>query len=234
MPGPFSSLFPIALQNDLRSQPASRAFLSCSREPRSEPTFRPVVHLSSKVGNAEPGVMDVLGLQEGLVVGMDTVQFLQHGGIRPLGEHRHLWAEVQSPATGQRGTHRAQGLPPAKATAQNDPRLPTDRKLTLRGRGLSHEPGRAWADTGSATLHCQLSDSTLPTMVQAPSLASGSLDEELLLTASERRLPRDRQVSPGTGRSPQGQAGFPSLSQLRPCPQVPRRPPWALLSLTND
>lgn len=50
------------------------------------PTFCLVVHLTGKVGNAKSGIVDVFGLQEGLVVGMDTVQFLHHGDICPLWE----------------------------------------------------------------------------------------------------------------------------------------------------
>lgn len=45
-----------------------------------------VVHLTSKVGNAKLGIVDVLGLQEVLVVSMDTLQLLQQGGICPLEE----------------------------------------------------------------------------------------------------------------------------------------------------
>lgn len=53
---------------------------------KAELTFHLVVHLTSKVGNAKSDIMDVLGFQESLVVGMDTVQFLQHGEICPLEE----------------------------------------------------------------------------------------------------------------------------------------------------
>lgn len=45
-----------------------------------------VVHLASKVGDAKLGIVDVLGLQEVLVVSVDTLQLLQQGGICPLEE----------------------------------------------------------------------------------------------------------------------------------------------------
>lgn len=53
------------------------------------PTFCLIVHLAGKVGDAKPSIVDVPGLQEGLVVGMDTVQFLQHGDVCALEERRH-------------------------------------------------------------------------------------------------------------------------------------------------
>lgn len=51
-------------------------------------TFRLVVHIARKVCDPKSGVMDALGSQEGLVVGMDAVQFLQHSDICPLEEPR--------------------------------------------------------------------------------------------------------------------------------------------------
>lgn len=85
----------LALQNDL----IPSAFLPCP-PPSPEcsgfgrkglwrgaaPTFCLVVHLASEMGNAKSSIMDVLGLQEGLVFGVDTLQFLQQGGVCPLEE----------------------------------------------------------------------------------------------------------------------------------------------------
>lgn len=59
--------------------------------------------------------------------------------------------------------------------AQNDQWPSYRQKTEAKGAGLAHELGRFRADTGSATLHSQLSGSTLLTMVQVSSLASPSL-----------------------------------------------------------
>ena len=67
-----------------------------------------VVHLASKVGDAKLGIMDVLGLLEALVVSVDSLQFLQQGGICPLEEQMLYGPRTQSPATGY--TPRSQGL----------------------------------------------------------------------------------------------------------------------------
>ena len=53
------------------------------------------------MGDAKSGIVDVLGLQEGLVVGMDVLQFLQQGGVRPLEERTPYGLRSQSPATGR-------------------------------------------------------------------------------------------------------------------------------------
>lgn len=51
-------------------------------------TFCLVVYIAREVCDPKSGVMDAPGAQEGLVVGMDTVQFLQHSDICPLEEPR--------------------------------------------------------------------------------------------------------------------------------------------------
>ena len=91
------------------------ASLGCSRFGRkglwrgASPTFYMVVYLTSKVGNAKLGIVDVLGLQEAFVVSVDTLQFLQQGGICPLEEWMPYGPRTHSPATGY--TPRSQGLP---------------------------------------------------------------------------------------------------------------------------
>lgn len=65
------------------------------------PHLAEFIHLAGKVGNAKSGIVDVLGLQEDLVVGMDVLQFLQQGNVCPLEERTPCGLRSQSPATGR-------------------------------------------------------------------------------------------------------------------------------------